>query len=123
MEKLPTVTVDCARWARGGRNGLPALKNADGNLCCLGFATEQLTGVALVVPPGLNAHLAAPRNFTDKTGIPVPGLTEGLECLIADNMAHINDDKSISDDERIERLRPLAKKAGFTLDFINKDKL
>lgn len=126
MKKLPTVTVDCARWARGGKNGPAALKNTLGNMCCLGFATEQLTGRELKVP--LDAHhqdaFKIPIEFSVWSGVPVPGLTgTPMERIRANRMADFNDAPDISDEERMRQLRPLAKQAGFRFRFINQDKL
>lgn len=40
------LVIDRNRWARGKKNGLSSLLNDDGNMCCLGFAALQITGLS-----------------------------------------------------------------------------
>tara|TARA_R110000782_G_scaffold184388_2_gene274611 strand:- start:1042 stop:1404 length:363 start_codon:yes stop_codon:yes gene_type:complete len=42
---MKTVEIHRAKWARGKLNGDAALLNDDGNMCCLGFACQQLLGL------------------------------------------------------------------------------
>jgi len=42
---MTTLTIQRDKWARGKNNGLSALLNDDGNMCCMGFAAIQITGL------------------------------------------------------------------------------
>ena len=69
---MTTLTIDRSKWARGKNNGLSALLNDDGNMCCLGFAAIQITGLTPDDIQGFGQYeeLLAHREFLLENGGP-----------------------------------------------------
>lgn len=128
------VVIKRSQWSRGIKGNCLYLSREDaaevkkwdenngreihaGGKCCLGFAClvlgaepEQITSLGL---PG-------------ETGLNLPGLTRESEIFgdMSDTefsryAANINDDQTITDEEREKNLTALAAKNGFDFEFID----
>jgi len=101
--EIQTVTIDRLKWARGGINGSPRLLNKDGNMCCLGFACNQLFRVA---PETMFGKCEPSEVLLDKTFLTGPSMfptvQDELGCSTMCNEAmRVND--SLFLDTRMER--------------------
>ena len=116
---MKTITVNRKKWARGGKNGESALLNDEGNMCCLGFACNQISRI----PKSKLEGVGMPCDVYDKVSF----LTEinstfinGIgDNLLARTAAEINDDLRITDKMREYKLTRLFKSHGYKIRFIN----
>ncbi len=127
MTEVKKFVVSRSRWCRGTDDACLRLYEG-GTQCCLGFVGEQvnvpgecLLGVPL--PDELDAsHYALYPEL--KTGIQIP--EQGFEWFDREKriddwtaFSFINDDRSITDQEREKRLQALAQLHGFEFEFVD----
>lgn len=119
---MKTFTIIEKKWARGGKNGDPQLRNEQGNKCCLGFLATKCGFQRL-------SHAAMPCDLSDAAsmnGRPHPvstvlsrlkGLVRGkhkaMSTELASKIQTINDKANIDDDERKQRLATLFAQIGW----------
>ena len=135
------LIIDRKKWARGGNGGLSSLLNDDGNMCCLGFAAIQITGLTEEQIQGFGQYeeLIDETAFLLENGTPFCEPYEGehdYDPVIADTKFHsdairLNDyklqysndpigDVFIKDEvDREEQLTKLFKENGIDVTFIN----
>lgn len=112
MDKI-VCTVKRSKWARGGKNGCPALLNADGNMCCLGFLGE-----ACGVPTRCLRHTQMPQGLISEEYKRYPRDNTYKDGAIHwDVFANINDDPHMSEEDRERQLTQRATDTGFTFIF------
>lgn len=111
IQNLLKVTVYRPQWCRGSRKLSWLLSKVDGTQCCLGFVAnacgykpEELLGVS--EPEGVNNTT----KFREHTSLISQRVC--LELMLA------NDDPSISDAIREEKLKELGKKANIDFEFV-----
>ena len=112
-------TVRRERWARGGKNGPSALRNLQGNQCCIGSVCRQLGASAKNL---LGVHTAGQLTMPPQKIKNVLLKRDGLVMIDrkwVDNAYCVNDDTTISDKERESRLKRIFRRAGHTITFID----
>lgn len=108
-DKMPTAfTVDARNWIRGGKFGGGVLLSDTGKMCCLGFLGEACG----VKRDDLRNH-GAPSCVENKDNYP------NFTAFPDDEFITANDDRMISDKERVATLRRLFKERGITVRFKN----
>ncbi len=117
---MKTLVIDRKRWARGGNGGASALLNNEGNMCCLGFL-----GKACGAPANRLLERSLPSDtkteshefgyWSNLANIPWP---KGIEFKPEDDIAALNDDIILTDEERESALKPLFLKLGYRLKFV-----
>ncbi len=138
------LVIDRQKWARGKSNGVSALLNSDGNMCCLGFAAIQITGLTPDQIEGFGQYEELDSELHDfliENGTPFcePQDSEhDYDPVIADTKFHnhaveINDfvigNSAINyggrtcfmetEEDREEQLTKLFKENGINITFIN----
>jgi hypothetical protein len=119
------VTVDRGRWLRGvGSETSMLLRESDGRMCCLGFVALALGKTE----DQIRGYAAPGSPVRDNRGVKVGFGTVLLDLCpkghlsepapIAQAMEE-NDDTSISDEIREERLIPLLAEVGIELEFVD----
>ncbi len=140
---MTSLTIDRLKWARGKNNGVSALLNPDGNMCCLGFAALQITGLTeeQIAGYGQYEELTDETDFLIEHGTPFCEPFDGEDDwgpTIADTKFHnqaveINDfvlgttcinygNRNVymeTEAEREEQLTELFKENGIDVTFIN----
>jgi len=109
---MKTITIKEKKWRCGADHGkgLTQLKNREGYMCCLGFATGQLKPKISLI------NLSVPSDTECK----IPKLTKFKKCIdtrFAQEAMNINDDENITHEERKEKLVSLFRKNGLKLVF------
>lgn len=122
--KMKKVRINRKTWSRGGVNQPSKLCNAEGNMCCLGFAIHQ---IAKVKKDSLVGKYY-PRNFYKKESFFTNAYKSNSACydsaIIENNefssvAAKINDNAGITEVEREIRLIDLFSRNGIVLEFYN----
>jgi hypothetical protein len=110
MSGLKILELDSATWYRGHGPNASALLRGDGERCCLGFLGQACGADDFRI---LNALMPCQR----AEGIDWPeGLIDGRgSTQLAGQIANINDEKEIGDEERITKLQPLFARLGYRL--------
>lgn len=119
-EKLKTVVVDRARWARGGCNPASRLKVVGHDMyCCLGFC-----GLEAGYTPRQLAGRGFPAEVGDKGGwresFPALLTEKAGDSVIGRQLAETNDALGTSPRVREAALKRQGKKAGIRFKFIGK---
>lgn len=109
-----TITVDCEKWLRGTGNGF--LLNDRGLMCCLGFACKQLDNSS--------DDEILYRSFPRELRREIPHFVYAEDGTFRSTELSfttwpINDDQSIDDFTRMEKLCALARAHGGEFVFIN----
>ena len=106
------VTITRRKWVRGGKKGDPRLLNKQGNMCCLGFACNQLEDIPMAdlkyeyYPKNI-------KNTKDKKNLlwiknkHHSGTIYTTNTELSIQGAHINDLQGITEIEREYRLKDL----------------
>lgn len=120
-------TVDVKRWARGGKNGEPALLNEQGSMCCLGFLGEAC-GVSadsmriVGEPADIDAEQERelfPPDLMDVHDMDGDGEDYCTTSCFGNTLISTNDDHFISDKERMEKIQKEFRTIGIEVNFIN----
>jgi hypothetical protein len=126
MKPLLKIVVDCDRWCRGSNSGTAGgsrLLTGRGYRCCLGFVAKKLgytdaSLMAVGTPAELEDHPSRNSNV-----LCYPRLTDNGDDVritrFTSLATEINDDREISDTERMSRLRALGRKHGVLFRFAN----
>jgi hypothetical protein len=114
---MKTITIKRSKWARGGMNGDSFLLNEAGNMCCLGFAANQMNRIARcelfegATPEDVYTK-ASPFTNVDEDGFV-------KDNVLSETAIMINDNARISDKVRERRLTTLFKKFGIKIKFVD----
>lgn len=116
-EKLKTLVLDPAKWARGCKNGPSSLLNTKGTMCCLGFLGKALGAGDTQILKRDMPYDTGPygKYWSNLANIPWPEalMGAGADDLSAE-IAEINDDMpELKDRARVNRLQPEFKKIGY----------
>jgi len=104
------LVIDRAKWCRGGEN-TSLIRSEDGCMCCLGFF-----GLACGVPGKLMIDKAGPAS-AKHSGWP-EWLNDGETMLTAKHLLlEANDESSINDSEREQRITEIFAKHGVEVEF------
>lgn len=126
---MKRLVIDRATWARGGKKGITALLNKDGNKCCLGFAlldcgVEEDSIYDLGLPSDVIAQvpLEAREDLGNRLGWLVQSVGEDNFQYFDDGDAvalavNINDEPSLSESARESMLKQLFMMNGVELTF------
>jgi hypothetical protein len=118
--RLIPLTINRAKWARGGYNGESRLLNDDGNMCCLGFACRargfRAENIKDIGTPSSLEGGGSRVTRMEKLGPMVT--SEFNNSDETDHAVSINDNQRISDKMREYRLKPILKKLGFAAKFV-----
>lgn len=124
------VIVDRQRWLRGLGNNFPedytgvqkAGLRVDGKMCCLGFLCttlgipeDELENKGMPADLGIEI-LPFVTQDTDEEGFPIERY-ENVYPL--EDLAEINDDYQLRDQDRENKLKELAKEINVEFEFIN----
>ncbi len=115
MTDLKTLILDDATWYRGRGMSGSCLRHTDGQMCCLGFlalacgATSE--DIELEAMPEDVPEIAWPAGLLETFGVAMS------DSRIGRTIAEINDDSTIDDATRLERLAPLFERLGYRLEF------
>jgi hypothetical protein len=109
-DKVLTCTIDRNLWHRGDGDEGAALMNKFNNFCCLGFL-----GAKVGVPEEAMENTLMPHDLPFEFRTKYPNIADREW----DAFALINDDEEITDSEREQQLRALAKKHGFRFRFVD----
>lgn len=120
--KLIPLTINRAKWARGGYNGDSMLLNSKGNMCCLGFAC-RVVGIPANKLKGIGTPqtVTGVKALTGKLGKMVEAPSYAKSIVNSDDTdaaVGVNDDDKISDKMREYKLKPILKKLGFAAKFV-----
>jgi hypothetical protein len=114
-KKKPLIcTVNRKTWARGNKvpDDNQSLLNQNGTRCCLGFLAKKCD-----VPDTSIEEVGMPYDLDSDEYMMFPHV-EDAHYSIWNKFANINDDKVLSEEEREEKLRQLAKENGFRFRFV-----
>lgn len=117
------LTIERKRWARANSGKGPSLLlNSYGNMCCLGFLAKacghtdsEIDGIS--GPRGLflqNGNTMFPEAIKSKAEL---GLSDGTREWSCD-LIFINDDPTISEKTREDRITGLMLEAGVEVEFV-----
>lgn len=114
---LNELVIDRRTWLRGGKKS-SKLRNAEGEMCCLGFRALQCGYSPVII-----TNVTTPRGLLIRTNI----VMSGFESLVANHWdtefagraMDINDDASLTALQREARLIELFAKNGIALTFEN----
>lgn len=116
-KKLRRVRINRKNWANGGSTDQKAMCNEHGRMCCLGFAMNQITRATKARMIGCN--YPADVNYERPTFLTQN--EDGYSCYdnnsFAMEAADINDDNSLSNEQRESKLIKLFGKNGIILEF------
>ncbi len=122
ITKKKSFTVRRKNWARGGKNGEAALLNLEGNMCYLGFACNQISRVRkkdMLSLPSPMGVLRAPSFLTEGEYDAGYGEWDVEDNALTKEAMTINDNASITDKTREERLKKLFKKHNVIVKFVD----
>lgn len=124
LKNIKTVIVDYKKWAMGSRpvEIQSSLLNSDGHRCCLGFECKQRG-----IPDNILRYLLRPERVSEKIKIAIPGMTKKIttphvkyvDADLIQECVKANDDRKITNKERIRELIGLFQQRKLKLKFIN----
>ena len=118
LKRIKSLTIKRSKWAHaagsGSALGIGPLLQADGSMCCLGFAC-----LAAGIEPVDIAHVDYPGDL----GVPIPLLSRCVEGAVyntrlAEAAVEINDNSDIDNATREVALRKLFASKGVRLRFV-----
>lgn len=113
---MKKFTVKRSKWARGGMNGHSRLLNIEGCMCCLGFATNQISRI----PKDKLANRSCPEDVFEKQST---FTTMDSKCVVDNelsiNAININDDRILTEKMREKRLTELFRKHKINVKFVD----
>lgn len=113
---MKKFTVRRKKWARGRKNGDPALRNDQECMCCLGFALNQISRIPMddlnggFMPQDTARHCFLTNKDDDG---------EITDNALAEKASVINDSVKISDSTREKKLKKLFRKHGVIVKFVD----
>ena len=110
--KVTKLVINRGRWFRGERRGSRLRRESDGKMCCLGFHA-----IACGATPEQITEVAAPADFLLLQRGFVYGENKLSSQIIAEAI-QLNDNVSLSDQEREQRLKRTFAKAGIEVEFV-----
>jgi hypothetical protein len=118
--KMKKFTVRRSKWARGSEGGDAKLLNAQGNMCCLGFASCQISRI----PKKKLLHACTPEEVFRGGSFLTDIQRDDGEVSICDNTLtnaaiEINDSLTLTDEDREKQLKALFRKHGVIVKFVN----
>ncbi len=110
-KKLKELVLKDSEWDRG--HGAGYLRNSNGTKCCLGVLGKAC-GARGITDRGM-PNEAPSRKWPE--GLLYGEGEEAINTPLACEIAMINDQETITDKERLKRLRPLFRNLGYKLVF------
>ena len=114
MPKMKTLVIERARWLRGEGSGpSKLLRKEDGKMCCLGFMFLSCG----FTPEQIEGH-TNPYEMTRYSEVPSWLLMDsGSDSTLAVKLMTINDDLSLPETAREERIKKLFAEGGIKAVF------
>lgn len=123
LKQPKTLTIDCERWARGGKGGDSRLLNRRGKMCCLGFDALACGADRKMIRNICNPEQLALTQIHLSRLVRIREQFMPRNTKICEKMIFVNDDDSTTDTDRMTKLRALFAKIGVRVRFINKPKV
>jgi hypothetical protein len=114
---MKTVKIDREIWSRGNLNGPAKLLNKQGNMCCLGFAANQISkkGRDQLLGNCEPSQVYRGKSFLTNTD----KYLEVIDNNLSDMAMRINDDRYFTEEEREAELTKLFRDNNIKLVFKN----
>ncbi len=127
--KLIPLVVERSKWLRGGKDGdgmgaSSTLLNSDGHMCCLGFACKTLgfrDSTIFSKGSPTNAVRAGTASALRHRKLRMSALitADGSNSEATWEAMSINDSDDVCDADRENQLKPVLKKLGFAVKFVD----